>query len=112
MSQLTFYRTCLSLAVLTISALPAIVHAKPAKKSTIVATNQQALLACSKITDNIARLACFDKIAVGKIAPEVKAPLDIAKTLKVSSTTWGDMPHESLWDRRSMEDVHPRTYHR
>ena len=42
------------------------------------------LLTCSKITDNIARLACFDKISVGKIEPEAKAPLDIAKTLKVS----------------------------
>ena len=42
------------------------------------------LLTCSKITDNVARLACFDKISVGKIEPETKAPLDIAKTLKVS----------------------------
>ena len=29
-------------------------------------------------------MACFDKISVGKIEPEAKAPLDIAKTLKVS----------------------------
>ena len=29
-------------------------------------------------------MACFDKISVGKIEPEAKAPLDIAKTLEVS----------------------------
>lgn len=84
MSQLTFYRTCLSLAILSASTLTHTVHAKSTKKSPAITVDQQTLLTCSKVIDNIARLACFDKIAVGKIAPETKAPLDIAKTLKVS----------------------------
>ena len=96
MSQLTLYRTSLSLAILATLTVTATTHAKnsaktatktPTKtslKTTVIPVDQQTLLTCSKITDNIARLACFDKISVGKIEPEAKAPLDIAKTLEVS----------------------------
>ena len=96
MSQLTLYRTALSLAILATLTVTATVHAKTSTKpstqdstktlikTTVIPVDEQMLLTCSKITDNIARLACFDKISVGKIEPEAKAPLDIAKTLKVS----------------------------
>ena len=96
MSQLTLYRTSLSLAILATLTVTATTHAKTSTKSstrastktlietTVIPVDQQTLLTCSKITDNVARLACFDKISVGKIEPEAKAPLDIAKTLKVS----------------------------
>lgn len=96
MSQLTLYRTSLSLAILATLTVTATVHAKTSTKSstrasaktliktTVIPVDQQTLLTCSKITDNVARLACFDKISVGKIEPEAKAPLDIAKTLEVS----------------------------
>ena len=96
MSQLTLYRTSLSLAILATLTVTATTHAKTSTKSsarastktliktTVIPVDQQTLLTCSKITDNIARLACFDKISVGKIEPEAKAPLDIAKTLEVS----------------------------
>ena len=92
MSQLTLYRTSLSLAILATLTVTATAHAKSSTqdstktliKTTVIPVDQQTLLTCSKITDNIARLACFDKISVGKIEPETKAPLDIAKTLKVS----------------------------
>ena len=96
MSQLTLYRTSLSLAILATLTVTATAHAKTSTKSstrasaktliktTVIPVDQQTLLTCSKITDNVARLACFDKISVGKIEPEAKAPLDIAKTLKVS----------------------------
>lgn len=96
MSQLTLYRTALSLAILATLTVTATTHAKTSAKTatktatktslktTVIPVDQQTLLTCSKITDNIARLACFDKISVGKIEPEAKAPLDIAKTLKVS----------------------------
>nr|WP_313426135.1 phospholipase A [Moraxella sp.] len=96
MSQLTLYRTSLSLAILATLTVTATVHAKTSTKSstrastktliktTVIPVDQQTLLTCSKITDNVARLACFDKITVGKIEPEAKAPLDIAKTLEVS----------------------------
>ena len=95
MSQLTLYRTSLSLAILATLTVTATTHAKTSTKSstrastktlietTVIPVDQQTLLTCSKITDNVARLACFDKISVGKIEPEAKAPLDIAKTLKV-----------------------------
>ena len=95
MSQLTFYRTSLSLAILAALTVTATTHAKTSTKSstrastktliktTVIPVDQQTLLTCSKITDNIARLACFDKVSVGKIEPEAKAPLDIAKTLEV-----------------------------
>nr|WP_313092690.1 phospholipase A [Moraxella sp. CTOTU48268] len=98
MSQLTLYRTSLSLAILATLTLTvtATAHAKTSTKSstrastktliktTVIPVDQQTLLTCSKISDNVARLACFDKISVGKIEPEAKAPLDIAKTLEVS----------------------------
>lgn len=96
MSQLTLYRTALSLAILATLTVTATAHAKTSTKSstrastktlietTVIPVDQQTLLTCSKITDNVARLACFDKISVGKIEPEAKAPLDIAKTLEVS----------------------------
>lgn len=96
MSQLTLYRTALSLAILATLTVTATTHAKTSAKTatktatktslktTVIPVDQQTLLTCSKITDNIARLACFDKISVGKIEPEAKAPLDIAKTLEVS----------------------------
>ena len=96
MSQLTLYRTSLSLAILATLTVTATTHAKTSTKNsaktatktliktTVIPVDQQTLLTCSKITDNIARLACFDKISVGKIEPESKAPLDIAKTLEVS----------------------------
>ena len=96
MSQLTLYRTALSLAILASLTVTATTHAKTSTKSstrastktlittTVIPVDEQMLLTCSKITDNVARLACFDKISVGKIEPEAKAPLDIAKTLKVS----------------------------
>ena len=96
MSQLTLYRTSLSLAILAALTVTATAHAKTSTKSstrasaktliktTVISVDQQILLTCSKITDNVARLACFDKISVGKIEPEAKAPLDIAKTLEVS----------------------------
>lgn len=96
MSQLTLYRTSLSLAILATLTVTATTHAKTSTKSstrastktlietTVIPVDQQTLLTCSKITDNVARLACFDKISVGKIEPEAKAPLDIAKTLEVS----------------------------
>lgn len=96
MSQLTLYRTSLSLAILATLTVTATTHAKTSTKSstrasaktliktTVIPVDQQTLLNCSKITDNVARLACFDKISVGKIEPEAKAPLDIAKTLEVS----------------------------
>ena len=92
MSQLTLYRTSLSLAILATLTVTATAHAKSSTKAstktliktTVIPVDQQTLLTCSKITDNIARLACFDKVSVGKIEPEAKAPLDIAKTLKVS----------------------------
>ena len=96
MSQLTLYRTSLSLAILATLTVTATAHAKTSTKSstrasaktliktTVIPVDQQTLLTCSKITDNVARLACFDKISVGKIEPEAKAPLDIAKTLEVS----------------------------
>jgi len=96
MSQLTLYRTSLSLAILATLTVTVTAHAKNSTKSstrastktliktTVIPVDQQTLLTCSKITDNIARLACFDKISVGKIEPEAKAPLDIAKTLEVS----------------------------
>ena len=96
MSQLTLYRTSLSLAILATLTVTATAHAKTSTKSstktatktslktTVIPVDEQTLLTCSKITDNIARLACFDKISVGKIEPEAKAPLDIAKTLEVS----------------------------
>ena len=42
------------------------------------------LLTCSKISDNTARLACFDKVTTGSIEPTKKAPLDLAKTVEVS----------------------------
>jgi len=96
MSQLTLYRTSLSLAILATLTVTATTHAKTSTKNsaktatktliktTVIPVDQQTLLTCSKITDNIARLACFDKITVGKIEPEAKAPLDIAKTLEVS----------------------------
>lgn len=96
MSQLTLYRTALSLAILATLTVTATTHAKTSTKSstrastktlietTVIPVDQQTLLTCSKITDNVARLACFDKISVGKIEPEAKAPLDIAKTLEVS----------------------------
>ena len=104
MSQLTLYRTSLSLAILATLTVTATTHAKTSTKSsarastkpstqdstktliktTVIPVDEQMLLTCSKITDNVARLACFDKISVGKIEPEAKAPLDIAKTLKVS----------------------------
>lgn len=95
MSQLTLYRTSLSLAILATLTVTATTHAKTSTKSstrastktliktTVIPVDQQTLLTCSKITDNVARLACFDKISVGKIEPEAKAPLDIAKTLEV-----------------------------
>ena len=91
MSQLTLYRTSLSLAILATLTVTATAHAKNSAKTatktliktTVIPVDQQTLLTCSKITDNIARLACFDKVSVGKIEPEAKAPLDIAKTLKV-----------------------------
>lgn len=95
MSQLTLYRTALSLAILATLTVTATTHAKTSTKSstrastktlietTVIPVDQQTLLTCSKITDNVARLACFDKISVGKIEPEAKAPLDIAKTLEV-----------------------------
>ena len=95
MSQLTLYRTSLSLAILATLTVTATTHAKTSTKSstrastktliktTVIPVDQQTLLTCSKITDNIARLACFDKVSVGKIEPEAKAPLDIAKTLEV-----------------------------
>lgn len=92
MSQLTLYRTSLSLAILATLTVTATTHAKTSTrastktliKTTVIPVDQQTLLTCSKITDNVARLACFDKISVGKIEPEAKAPLDIAKTLEVS----------------------------
>lgn len=96
MSQLTLYSTSLSLAILATLTVTATVHAKTSTKSstrastktliktTVIPVDEQTLLTCSKITDNVARLACFDKISVGKIEPEAKAPLDIAKTLEVS----------------------------
>lgn len=96
MSQLTLYRTSLSLAILATLTVTATTHAKTSTKSstrastktliktTVIPVDQQTLLTCSKITDNVARLACFDKISVGKIEPDTKAPLDIAKTLEVS----------------------------
>ena len=96
MSQLTLYRTSLSLAILATLTVTATTHAKTSTKNsaktatktliktTVIPVDEQMLLTCSKITDNVARLACFDKISVGKIEPEAKAPLDIAKTLKVS----------------------------
>lgn len=96
MSQLTLYRTSLSLGILATLTVTATAHAKTSTKSstrasaktviktTVISVDQQTLLTCSKITDNVARLACFDKISVGKIEPEAKAPLDIAKTLEVS----------------------------
>lgn len=96
MSQLTLYRTSLSLAILATLTVTATTHAKTSTKNsaktatktliktTVIPVDQQTLLTCSKITDNVARLACFDKISVGKIEPEAKAPLDIAKTLEVS----------------------------
>lgn len=96
MSQLTLYRTSLSLAILATLTVTTTAHAKTSTKSstrastktliktTVIPVDQQTLLTCSKITDNVARLACFDKISVGKIEPEAKAPLDIAKTLEVS----------------------------
>ena len=96
MSQLTLYRTSLSLAILATLTVTATTHAKTSTKNsaktatktliktTVIPVDEQMLLTCSKITDNVARLACFDKISVGKIEPETKAPLDIAKTLKVS----------------------------
>lgn len=96
MSQLTLYRTSLSLAILATLTVTATTHAKTSTKSstrastktliktTVIPVDEQTLLTCSKITDNVARLACFDKISVGKIEPEAKAPLDIAKTLEVS----------------------------
>ena len=108
MSQLTLYRTSLSLAILATLTVTATTHAKTSTKSsarastkastkpstqdstktliktTVIPVDEQMLLTCSKITDNVARLACFDKISVGKIEPEAKAPLDIAKTLEVS----------------------------
>ena len=96
MSQLTLYRTSLSLAILATLTVTATAHAKSSTKAstktatktliktTVIPVDEQMLLTCSKITDNVARLACFDKISVGKIEPETKAPLDIAKTLKVS----------------------------
>ena len=112
MSQLTLYRTALSLAILATLTVTATAQAKTSTKAstkastkssaknatkpstqdstktliktTVIPVDEQTLLTCSKITDNIARLACFDKISVGKIEPEAKAPLDIAKTLKVS----------------------------
>ena len=95
MSQLTLYRTSLSLAILATLTVTATTHAKTSTKNsaktatktliktTVIPVDQQTLLTCSKITENIARLACFDKISVGKIEPEAKAPLDIAKTLEV-----------------------------
>ena len=91
MSQLTLYRTSLSLAILATLTVTATAHAKNSAKTatktliktTVIPVDQQTLLTCSKITDNIARLACFDKVSVGKIEPEAKAPLDIAKTLEV-----------------------------
>ena len=107
MSQLTLYRTSLSLAILATLTVTATTHAKTSTKSstrastktstkpstqdstktlittTVIPVDEQTLLTCSKITDNIARLACFDKVSVGKIEPEAKAPLDIAKTLEV-----------------------------
>ena len=108
MSQLTLYRTSLSLAILATLTVTATTQAKTSTKAstkssaknatkpstqdstktliktTVIPVDEQMLLTCSKITDNVARLACFDKISVGKIEPEAKAPLDIAKTLKVS----------------------------
>jgi phospholipase A1 len=96
MSQLTLYRTSLSLAILATLTVTATAHAKTSTKNsakiatktliktTVIPVDQQTLLTCSKITDNVARLACFDKISVGTIEPEAKAPLDIAKTLEVS----------------------------
>ena len=96
MSQLTLYRTSLSLAILATLTVTATTHAKTSTKNsaktatktliktTVIPVDEQMLLTCSKITDNVARLACFDKISVGKIEPETKAPLDIAKTLEVS----------------------------
>lgn len=96
MSQLTLYRTSLSLAILATLTVTATAHAKTSTKNsakiatktliktTVIPVDEQTLLTCSKITDNVARLACFDKISVGKIEPEAKAPLDIAKTLEVS----------------------------
>lgn len=96
MSQLTLYRTSLSLAILATLTVTATAHAKTSTKNsaktatktliktTVIPVDQQTLLTCSKITDNVARLACFDKTSVGKIEPEAKAPLDIAKTLEVS----------------------------
>ena len=104
MSQLTLYRTALSLAILATLTVTATTQAKTSTKAstkastkpstqdstktlittTVIPVDEQMLLTCSKITDNVARLACFDKISVGKIEPEAKAPLDIAKTLKVS----------------------------
>ena len=104
MLQLTLYRTALSLAILATLTVTATAQAKTSTKAstkastkpstqdstktlittTVIPVDEQMLLTCSKITDNVARLACFDKISVGKIEPEAKAPLDIAKTLKVS----------------------------
>ena len=92
MSQLTLYRTSLSLAILATLTVTATTHAKTSTKSSarastkastkpqhkiqqnfnknnVIPVDEQMLLTCSKITDNVARLACFDKISVGKIEP-------------------------------------------
>ncbi|MFW2176594.1 MULTISPECIES: phospholipase A [unclassified Moraxella] len=39
---------------------------------------------CTQLTDNIARLACFDKVALGEIIPTKKEPLDLSKTITAS----------------------------
>lgn len=39
---------------------------------------------CAKVTDNMARLACFDKVAKGSPTQQKKEPLDLAKTVTAS----------------------------
>lgn len=94
MPHLTHARTRLAIAVLITLPLTTVAHGKTSTKisakklpaANVSSTNaaQQAVQTCAKISDNVARLACFDKISAGNIEPATKAPLDIAKTLQVS----------------------------
>lgn len=51
-------------------------------KITQVAKND--ILQCAEVTDNTARLACFDKAMTGDAVLAEKAPLDLAKTVSTS----------------------------
>lgn len=91
----TFYKTFICLPLFSLSTLTMVINSAYAELTVVekpvitvankvVLSESEKLAQCVQVSEDIARLACYDKVLAGDVQLNQKVPLDLSKTLNQS----------------------------